>query len=285
MSINYKPLSTERADVVEAKRTYGIWFGSVLGLTFVIFAWGIDAYQLSHMNSLHPWLKLICSALLCTLVGGFAGWLSARFDKPLIALPIWITTALFFAWLTVVLPLQIAPKLLGVIEPNIQGLLHYKYYEEFSSRVGVAFAWIVVIVAINGLLQLPLSEGAVFSTAILGKVAPMLITLVLMGIAGTIIDGLNNEPLRSPIEAMNSTVQYYFDHQGTKVDPAEARKMHQGSLRAVQDVITPQRQLTVSGFDQYLGEIDVLVKFKNAWVECQVFYNQPSNCKQVGTVP
>ena len=25
----------------------------------------------------------------------------------------------------------------------------------------------------------------------------------------------------------------------------------------------------------FLGEVDVLVKFEKAWVECQVFYNQP----------
>ncbi len=112
----------------------------------------------------------------------------------------------------------------------------------------------------------------------------MLVTLVLMGIAGTIIDGLNNELLRSPIEALNSSIQYYVDHQGQQVDLAESRKMHQGALRVIKDVITPRRQLTVSGYDEYLTEVDVLVKFEKAWVECQVFYNQPANCKQIGTI-
>lgn len=284
MTINYKPLSADRADVVRAKRIYGIWFGAALGFTFAVFAWGIDAYKLSQMNGLHPWIKLVFSEFFCILIGALAGWLSAQFDKIFIALPIWIITALIFAWLIVMLPLQIAPRLLEIIEPGAQGLLHYKYYEEFASRIFVAFVWIVVLVSISGLLQLPLSEGAVFSTSILGKVAPMLVCLVLMGIAGTIIDGLNNEPLRSPIEAMNATIQYHFDHQGMQPNLDEARKMHQGSLRVVQDVLTPRRQLTVSGYDQYLGEVDVLVRFQNAWVECKVFYSQPSNCQQVGTI-
>jgi hypothetical protein len=61
--------------------------------------------------------------------------------------------------------------------------------------------------------------------------------------------------------------------------------MHQGSLGVVQGVLTPQRKLTVSGYDQYLGEVDVLVKFEHAWVECKVFYSQPSNCQQVGILP
>lgn len=285
MSINYHPLSADRADVMRAKQFYGIWFGAALGFIFAAFAWGIDAYQLSFMHGFHPWIKLAFSEIFCIFIGGLAGWLSARFDKPFIALPIWIITALIFAWLIVMLPLQIAPRILGIIEPSVQGLLHYEYYAEFSSRIFVAFVWIVVLVSISGLLQLPLSEGAVFSTSTLGKVAPMLVCVVLMGIAGAIIDGLNNEPLRSPVEAVNATIQYHFDHQGTPVNSEEARKTHQGSLRVVQDVLTPERQLTVSGYDKYLGEVDVLVKFEHAWVECKVFYSQPSNCQQVGNLP
>ncbi len=49
--------------------------------------------------------------------------------------------------------------------------------------------------------------------------------------------------------------------------------------------MTPDRKLIVSGYDAFLGEVNVLVKFDKAWVECQVMYNQPVNCKQVGTIP
>lgn len=278
---NYQPLSTERKDIAGAKQKYGIWFGGVLGFIFAAFAWGMDGYLLSTMHGLDPWIKFGSGVILCVSVGALAGWLAAKSDKPVLALVIWIVVAMYFAWLTVALPLQTAPRLLNFLEPETRGLLHYSAYEAFASRVGVAFAWIVVLVAINGLLQLPLSEGAVFSTSILGKIAPMLVSLVLMGIAGAIIDGLTNEILRSPVDAMNSTVQYYLDHQGTQVDAAESRKMHQGSLRSISDLISAKRELAVSGFDQYLGEIDILVKFEKAWVECQVFYNQPSNCKQI----
>jgi hypothetical protein len=275
----YKPLSTDRSDVVTAKQNYGIWFGAVLGFIFAAFAWGIDAYQLSQINSLYPWIKVACGVILCSTIGGLAGWLAAKFDKPIIALPIWIVAALLFAWLTIMIPLQLAPRLLTLIEPEIKGLLHYEYYPEFAARIGVAFTWIVILVAIAGLLQLPLSEGAVFSTSIVGKVAPMLVTLVLMGIAGTIIDGLNNELLRTPMQALDASIQFYVDHQTQDVDPADSRKMHQGALRMIKDSVSPRRQLTVSGYDAFLTEVDVLVRFDNGWVECQVFYGQPANCR------
>ena len=282
---SYKPISTDRTDIVRAKRTYGIWYGASLGFFFAVFTWGTDAYYLSQINSLHPWLKFATGALLCTAAGGLTGWLAARREKPLIALLIWIVYGFFLAWLVVVLPTVIFPRLLGLLEPEVQQYLHYVYYPEFSTRIGVAFAWIIIFVAIAGLLQLPLSEGAVFSTSILGKVAPILVGLVLVGIAGTIVDGLNNELLRTPVEELNASIQFYNDHRGQQVDKIESRKFRQASLRVVKDLVTPDRKLIVSGYDAFLGEVNVLVKFDKAWVECQVFYNQPVNCKQVGTVP
>ena len=281
----YKPISTDRTDVVRSKRTYGIWYGASLGFFFALFTWGMDAYYLSQINSLHPWLKFAAGALLCTAAGGLTGWLATKREKPVIALLVWIVYGFFLAWLVVTLPIVIFPRLLGLLEPEVQQYLHYVYYPEFSTRIGVAFAWIIIFVAIAGLLQLPLSEGAVFSTSILGKVAPILVGLVLVGIAGTIVDGLNNELLRSPVEELNASIQFYNDHRGQQVDKTESRKFRQASLRVVKDLVTPDRKLIVSGYDAFLGEVNVLVKFDKAWVECQVFYGQPVNCKQVGTVP
>ncbi len=281
----YKPISTDRSDVLRTKRAYGLWYGASLGFLFALFTWGLDAYSLSQINSLHPWLKFAAGALLCTAAGGLTGWLAARRDRPIIALLIWIVYGFFLAWLVVTLPTVIFPRLLTLLEPEVQQYLHYVYYPEFSTRIGVAFAWIIMFVAIAGLLQLPLSEGAVFSTSILGKIAPILVGLVLVGIAGTIVDGLNNELLRTPVEELNASIQFAVDHKGQQVDTTESRKFRQGSLRAVKDLITPDRKMIVSGYDAFLGEVNVLVKFDKAWVECQVMYNQPVNCKQVGTVP
>jgi hypothetical protein len=281
----YKPISTDRTDMLRTKRIYGIWYGASLGFLFALFTWGLDAYALSRMNSLYPWLKFAAGALLCTAAGGLTGWLAAKRDKPFIAFLYWIVLGFFLAWLVVTLPTVIYPRLLNLLIPDVQQYLHYVYYPEFSTRIAVAFGWIIIFVALAGLLQLPLSEGAVFSTSILGKVAPILVGLVLVGISGTIVDGLNNELLRSPIETLNTTIQFAIDHRGEQVDKTKSRQMRQASLRAVKELITPDRKLIVSGYDAFLGEVDVLVKFERAWVECQVFYNQPVNCKQVGTIP
>jgi hypothetical protein len=281
-----KPFPVEilatRPDILRAKHTYGIWFGLGLGLTFSIFAWGLDAYALSRMNGLYPWLKFIGGAIPCMIVGGFTGWLSARLDKPILALLLWAVAASLFAWLTVSLPLQITPRILSLADPGIRDLLHYTYYESFSSRFVVAYVWLAIFISIAGLLQIPLSDSAVFSTSFFGKLAPMVVTLVLMAICGTIVDTLNNELLRSPIDAVNTTVQFLLDHRGKEIDPLESRRMHLGALRSAEQLVTPERKFIISGYDQFLEQVQVLARFEKAWVECDLIVNQLLSCEQVG---
>lgn len=285
MKLYSSELTYARPDVLRAKHAYGVWFGMALGLTFSIFAWGIDAYKLNQINGLYPWIKFLGGALPCMIVGGLTGWLAARLDKPLLALLLWALAASLFAWLTVSLPLQILPRILSLLEPGIGDLLHYTYYEAFSSRFGVAYAWLAIFVSLAGLLQIPLSDSAVFATSLFGKISPMLVTLVLMAICGTIVDSLNNELLRGPIDSLNATVQFALDSRGTKMDPLEARRMHLGALRSVDELITPARKYMISGYDQFLEQVQVLARFDKAWVECKLIANQLIQCEKVRDIP
>lgn len=271
-----------RPEILHSKHMFGIWFGAALGLAFAIFAWGVDAFLLNWMNGLYPWLKFLGGVLPCVVVGGLAGWLSARLDKPLVAMLLWAAAASVFAWLTVSLPMQITPRLLSLVEPGIQNLLHYTDSEAFSTRFGVVYVWIALFVCLAGLIQIPLSDSAVFSTSIFGRISPVLAALILMAICGTTVDGLNNELLRSSVDAANATIQYVLDNRGRDIDPTESRRMHLGALRGVEDLITPNRKFIVSGYDLVLEQVQVLARFENAWVECELVSNQLIDCEQVG---
>ena len=113
----------------------------------------------------------------------------------------------------------------------------------------------------------------------------MLVAMVLMAISGSTMDDLNNELLRSPIDAINSTTQFFIDHRGEDIAPVDTRRMHLASLRTVDDLVTPERKFIISGYDELLGDVQVLARFQKAWVECEVLYNQPLSCTQVGNVP
>jgi hypothetical protein len=275
-----EPIST-RPDVVHAKHIYGLWFGITLGFLFSVFTWGIDAYRLQQMHAFAPWLKFLTGMVPCVVAGGLTGWLAAKLDRPILALVLWAVAGLLFAWLAVNLPLQIIPRLLNIIEPDTQGLLHYTYYQEFSARLGIAYFWLAIFISLAGLMQIPLSDSAVFATSFFGRISPMLVVMILMMIAGTTMDNLNNEKLRSPVDTVDSAVQFSLDHQGQKIDPAVYRQRHLASLRTVQDVIGPERKFVVSGYDSLLEQVQVLGRFGNVWVECEIFYNQLLSCEQV----
>jgi hypothetical protein len=127
-----------------------------------------------------------------------------------------------------------------------------------------------------------LSDSAVFSSSFFGKISPMLVTLILMAICGTIVDSLNNELLRSPVDSFNTTIQFALDHRGKEVDLLESRRMHLAALRPVENLVTPEHKLIISGYDQFLEQVQVLAQFEKAWVECKLIVNQLITCEQVG---
>jgi hypothetical protein len=273
--------SHSRPEVLRAKRRYGLFYGIVMGLAFATATWGMDAYLLSQAHALQPWLKLIVGGLICGLAGGIAGWLVMRLENSFLSLVIWLAAASVFAWMTVALPLQIIPRLLSLLDPDLSKLLSYVYYEDMAARFGVAYVWVGIFVSIGGLLELPMGEPAAFSTSIMGKIAPALVCITLMYISGLIVDGLNNEPLRSAVVAMNETIQFAADHQNEVIDPAVSREKHLASLSTVSDLITQPRELIVGQFDRNLEQIHILVRFENQWVDCLAVYNQPLNCERV----
>lgn len=272
----------QRSDVIRLKWRFGMLYGIIVGLSFATSTWGIDGYLLSQANAAYPWLKFIIGAIICMIAGGLTGWLVARLESGILAALIYLGVAFLFSWLTISLPFRIFPKVVGWLDPETGNLLNYIFYEEnFNSRFVVAMIWVSIFITLVGILQIPLTEPAAFSTTFFGKIAPLLVCSVIMFISGTIVDNFNNEPLRLPVLEVNDTIQFAVDHQDEQVDRTRARAMHMSSLRTVKDVISQPRRLIVRSYDQWLGQINVLVRFGNTWVDCSVVYNQPSFCQYV----
>lgn len=279
-SISFEDIN-QRPDVIRHKRRIGTLYGAVVGLSFAIASWGMDGFLISQANGLYPWIKFIIGALICTITGGLAGWLVARLEKAIFGLPIYLLLSFVFSWLIVALPFQILPMVVSWLDPETGSLLNYTFYDGFGSRFAVAASWISLFVALVGVLQIPLAEPAAFSTSFFGKIAPMLVCSVVMFINGSIVDTLNNEPLRAALLHMENTIQFAVEHQGQEIDRAVARSMRLYSLRTVEEGISQPRKLIIGSYDQYLDQIHVLVRFGDTWTDCIVVYNQPSFCKYV----
>jgi hypothetical protein len=271
-----------RPEIIQLKRKFGILYGMVTGLTFAIASWGWDGYQLSDSHAYFPWTMLITGMVFCAIIGGIVGWLTVRSESSLLGVVFWLLSSFFFAWLVVVLPLQINPYIASKLDQQLGALLGNGKNIEFMFRFGVSFAWILPFTLIIGVTQLPISEPAVFSTSIFGKITPLLFCIVVMSIGGVITDTLINSHFRAGIAALDNTIQFVLDNKNNEnVDKALSRAVHARSLSTVEEYVQESRYLFVGSYDETLDDLHVLVKFDDEWVDCNVLYSQPVSCKLI----
>jgi hypothetical protein len=267
--------------LINAKIKYGMIYGIFTGLAFAVAAWGMDGYSLSQAHALFPWMKLVLGSVICAGLGGLAGRIAASIDKVYMALLIWLATLAIFGWLSLELPFQLVPTVTLWLKPALKGLLQFPFYPDFQTRLGIVLVWTLIIGFIVGILQLPTSESAVFSISIFGKITPVVISAILMIIAGTVVDSFNNEPFRTAITSVDSVIQYTLDHQGQTIDPQIKSQLHLSILNNIEDLVNRSRRLVVANYDSSLREVQVIVEFRNTSVECLTVYGQPSFCEKV----
>ncbi len=269
-----------RPDIIKSKRLTGIAYGAIGGLAFAVSSWGWDGYVLSQSHAYLPWLSLSVALIFCSSIGAMTGWLTARFENSLLGAIFWLIPALLFAWLIIVLPLQINPFLISKINPQIGSFLNYSTDVELGVRFGVAASWIVPFALIIGVTQLPITESSVFSASFFGKIAPFFFCVVVISLSGVIADNMINMQFRDALVSMNNAVQFTLDNKNNpRIDEDAARQMHASSLNAVKKYVVESRTLLVREYDATFGEIHILIRFENQWVDCLVVYAQPSSCK------
>ncbi|HET7144719.1 MAG TPA: hypothetical protein VFI68_11925, partial [Anaerolineales bacterium] len=172
------------------------------------------------------------------------------------------------------------PLIVSKLDPQLGALLEYEKGMDFTFHIGVSLVWVIPFTLIVGIAQLPVTEPAVFSTSIFGKIAPFLFCMVVMSINGGITDNLINTHFRAAVTSLDNTIQFVLDNKNNEnVDPALSREMHARTLSTVEKYVQESRYLFVGSYDEFLGDIHVLVKFDSQWVNCNVLYSQPVSCK------
>lgn len=277
----FDPVSNQ-VEITHLKRKFGLLYGAVAGLAFAVSSWGWDEYMLSAAHAYFPWIMFLVGSMICALLGGLSGWMTARFQNSLWGALFWIITSAGFAWLMVSLPLQINPALAALFDPQLGAFLNYAQNGAFILRLGASLIWILPFMLIVGVTQLPMSESAVFSTSSFTKVMPIFFAATLMGLSGAFTDSLINVRFREAIAALDTTIQFVVDNQDNEsADPVLSRQLHARALWEVREQVLPSRRLFVGSYDEEFGEFHVLVKFGANWVDCLVLYNQPNACRLV----
>ncbi len=268
--------------LLSSKYRYGMLYGAFTGLIFACMVWGFDGLRLSQAHALFPWLKFGLGLVMCLVLGMLAGRLAAQLDKTHWSVLIWLVTIAAFAWLSLVIPFILAPRLTVWWKPELQAWLNFTYYPEFQFRFGVTLIWCLLFGVITGFLQLPLTESAVYSTSLLGKGVPLLLPLILMIVAGSWVDNNNNGPLRNALLNLDQAIQYTLDHEGQTIAPNTVLDLHLYAITSVQDLIDRPRWLTVRSYNSTLDDVHLIVQFGDTRVDCETVSEQPLFCTRPG---
>lgn len=262
------------------KQRMGWLYGTVAGLAFSIFAWGVDGLLLSFAHTAHPMLKFIPGMLICALAGGFVGWLTIRIERWWASLFLWASFACLLVWLTLWLPLKGLPAFLAYLEPKIADMLYFPtIVSEYQFKI-VGLIVIGSICLICGLMEIHLIDQSLLSTAMISLVSPIIISMILFAVAGNSADEMLNRQFREPVQVMDRLIQYAEDSQGIDISPIVARQKRLTVVKSLNGLINRPRRLILIAFDRTMGQMDILVDFDGKWARCSVIYNQPAVCKR-----
>ena len=274
-----------KPEVGKKKQVAGMMYGLAAGLAFALFAWGIDFILLTAAHGAYTWVKFVPGLFICALSGALVGWLTIRLQNTLLGILFWLALGLLFSQLIQWLPIRVAPQLIGWFNPALGDYLKYPYFPEFNQSVWFGFAVVALVGILCGLLENILIDQALFSRGNTSLIVPLVVSAMAFSLAGNTGDSLFNRHFRESIQIVDELIQFSLDNAGAEIPVDIARKMHLGALSPVKDVIVPERKLTLSNYDQYLGHIDILVDFQGKWVKCTTIYNQVTFCKLVFETP
>lgn len=270
-----------KAELTRKKQLTGLLYGLIAGVSFAIFAWGIDGFFLARANGAFPWIKFVPGLLICASTGGLVGWLTIRFQTGWLTMPLWIALAWLFARLAVWLPIQGTPLLLRPFDSDLSYQLTYTSHPEFIQYFWFGLIATLIAAVICGLMENVLIEQSFFSTGVISTITPVIICMLCFGLAGLATDSMLNSYLRKPVQVVNELMQFAVDNTGKEVPGDVARAMHLAATKTISDFLPLERRLMVRSFDQSLFQISVLIDFDNKWAECLTISDQVTICQPI----
>lgn len=182
-------------------RRLGLRSDLFIGLALALGVWAPDAILLgpAHVRLFYP--SLFLGGLTLLLLGGLGGWLAAWFGRALAGGLIWLGLAGLMTLVIGHLPYEGRSLTVWLADHRSWGLPIYPFSSAAQSRLMLAGFFIVLLLAVLGLLQGYRLEGIAAETDADGRMSGrtwflLLLPLPLVFGVGLIADGFVNSPLR-----------------------------------------------------------------------------------------
>ena len=257
----------------------GLIYGVLGGFAFAVCAWGIGAIRLANASAGYPWLKFTVGVLLCVMIGGFAGWLTALADNGFVGTVAWFLAGISFCWIASHLPFEGMTYLLNRLDPQLRAL-HYPYPDNMDRRMVVVYILSVLLFTLAGLLEVNILDAVQRASTRFMRAATYLLVVPFFALAGIVAADYISQPIEDPLIVVSDLLVFNQQVKGQKLDPKVIAEKHYRALAPIQTLANGPYHLYLSSYDpQYFDSFTVLIDFSGQWAECTVLVDSVGNCK------
>ena len=225
--MNLKPI-TESNALRADKRFNGLIYGALAGFCFALAAWGYDASELAAARAILPWVKFAAGALVTTLLGMLAGWLTARIDNTLVGALLWLVIGVLFSIIAGILPYQGVTLAQNLLVPEIAERTNYPLTSAAILRLWITLLTVGLSSLFIGIFELVLIDSATTSTSFLFRWLAVGACIPLALVGGYIgADIQINKPLRDPVLSVYNVLEFARANEGQVIDhDVDLRVLH-----------------------------------------------------------
>ena len=252
----------------------------IAGLTYGVFAWGIDAFLLLRSNYTLPWLKLLIALVPAILIIISAGRLAAKYNHIVMKTLVWVAAASVLCALNALIAFQGTEAAYKLLLPEIGGRLNYVATEGIKSRLFIIIIMTNILFILGGLLTDLASEAPVTSSGTFGWIFPILFCLAFFAAAGFITDANFNAELRENVISIDNQIDEAAQNMQKKNLTEWEQRIIQRFTKLDVD-LQGKRNLLIESFDESFSQARILINFNDVWAECLSLNGRVGSCERL----
>ncbi len=260
-------------------------YGVVAGIVFATISWGVDAVRVLLAHGIYAWIPYLVGLVICSAIGGAAGWLAYRLNHFLTSFLLWLLVGICFSWLASHLSLDLYGRMLDVVNPALGHMVQYQDVSGTQARSWIIEVAVIGLTTIAGLLEISLADSTISSPGAVGRYFAMVFWVILFLLPGLAVENNLTGMLSAPVVATDQLIQYAEDHPRESLAHPTQTDLRLGALLDIQPWLHEPRQLILQGYDGDLYNTTVLVHFQTGWAVCSLSSNQPVYCKPYASPP
>lgn len=266
-------------------RTLGLLNGILIGLALALGAWGFSTYTELSLPTKTPVAGFFLAGFLVIVISGTVGWLTARSGNVVFTVLLWLLAAglsvliigfeatyirTFFIWLndSRFWGLSVFPLSSGSLVPTL-----ITGFFVFLALGVLAFLQELRLEGVHGHLgpNHRFSIGALFYLFV-----PLPIVVIVGFITNNLVSAAN-APFA--IEQVYEVIQTGRTYEGDLFALSREKGINYNAIRGLQDMMSENYTLGISGFDPANATVLVTAEFDNgAWIDCRVVNEQVNFC-------